>query len=269
MNVRRADIERGLRELGLGTESHVLVHTSYKSLGGVEGGPKAVVDALVGTVATLMMPAFTSERTGIWDARAAFEGNAYPLELPDDWNGVPEPFTHETPVNSTMGVINETLRHEYAVVRSAHPLVSFIAYGDVAEEVTGPGTEIDGVEPIKRLMDAGGDVLLVGVTHSNSTAIHLAEQLAGRQLFMRFGQTLNGVREGRTGGCGNAFDDLQPHVQRLERRTQVGDATLRCYALKPYVQTARTLIEDDPEALLCPVAKECIRCDAHRNRVLV
>ncbi len=265
MPATQEDIERGLRELGLGQDSHVLVHSSYKAFGGVEGGPSTVVDALVGTLATVMMPAFTSERTGVWDARAAFEGNAYPLELPEDWNGVPEPFTYETPVNSTMGVINETFRRAYAVARSAHPLVSFIAYGESAEQVTGPGTEVDGVEPIKRLMDAAGDVLLIGVTHANSTAVHLAEQLAGRQLFVRYGQTPDGPREGRTGGCGNAFDDLQPRVEQLERRAIIGQATLRCYRLQPYVDAARAMIERDPHALLC----DCVRCDAHRSRVPV
>ncbi len=271
MTVTQEDIEHGLRELGLGQDSHVLVHSSYKAFGGVEGGQRAVVDALVSTVATVIMPAFTSERTGIWDARAAFAGNAYPLELPDEWNGIPEAFTHETPVNSMMGVISETLRREYAVTRSAHPLVSFIAYGEVAEEVTGPGTEVDGVEPIKRLMDAGGDVLLLGVSHGNSTAVHLAEQLAGRQLFLRYGQTPDGVREGRTGGCGNGFDDLQPQVEQLERRVAVGQATLRSYALQPYVEAARAMIERDPQALLCAASTalgtSCVRCDAHRNRV--
>ena len=268
MSVTPADIERGLRALGLGAESHVLAHTSYKSLGGVEGGPKAVVDTILGHVATLMMPAFASHRSAVWDSRGLVENNAYPPSPPDGWDlSQAEPFTHDTPANPTMGVINETFRREYAVARSGNPMMSFVAYGALADELCGPGTDVDAVEPINRLMHAGGDVLLIGVTHTNSTAIHLAEQLAGRRQFERYAMTPDGVRMAMSGGCGNPFDDLQPHVKRLERRTQVGEATLRCYALQPYVQIAGTLIEDDPEALLCPVAKECIRCDAHRSRV--
>lgn len=270
MSVTQADIERGLAELGLGAESHVLVHTSYKSLGGVEGGPADVVRALVSTVATLMMPAFASHRSAVWDPRGLVDNNAYPPSPPEGWDiSQAEPFTYDTPANPTMGVVNETFRREYPVARSGNPMMSVVAHGELAEELCGPGTDVDAVEPIKRLMDAGGEVLLLGVTHTNSTAIHLAEQLAGRRQFERYAMTPDGVRMAMSGGCGNPFDDLQPHVQHLERRVEVGDATLRCYALQPYVQTARTLIEDDPEALLCPVAKECIRCDAHRNRVLV
>lgn len=268
MTVTQQDIERGLRDLGL-EGAHVLAHTSYKSFGGVEGGPKAVDDALVNTVATLMMPAFTSERTGIWDARAAFEGNAYPLTLPDDWTGTPEPFTLDTPANVTMGVINETFRREYAAARSNNPMLSFVAFGELADELTGPGAEVDGLVPIERLMEAGGQVLLMGVTHTNSTSVHLAEQLAGREMFVRYGQTPEGPREARGGGCGNGFDDLKPHVAHLERRVEVGDSTLRCYALQPYVEIARGLIEDGPTALLCPPSKNCVRCDAHRARVPV
>ena len=108
------DIEQGLRELGLDRASHVLVHTSYKSLGGVEGGPITVVRALVETLGTVMMPAFTSDRTFVWDARGAFAGNAYAAAPPADGRTA-EPFTYDTPANKTMGVINETFRTAYPV----------------------------------------------------------------------------------------------------------------------------------------------------------
>lgn len=261
----QSDIERGLRKLGLDSSSHVLVHSSYKSLGGVEGGPLTVVRALVDLFATLMMPAFTSDRTFVWDSRGAFEGNAYAPEPPANMHQ-PEPFTYDTPANKTMGVISETFRTTYPVRRSAHPSASFIARGALAEQLVGPGTEVDGVEPIRRLMDAGGDVLLLGVTHTNSTAIHLAEQLAGRQLFVRYSLTPDGVRAASGGGCGAGFDQLQSHVEHLERRVDLGGATLRCYALPPYVSAAIDLIRSEPFALLCDT---CDRCRAHRSRVAV
>jgi aminoglycoside 3-N-acetyltransferase len=263
--IRQRDVELALRSLGLNEGSHVLVHSSYKSLGGVEGGPSTVVRALVSSLATVMMPAFTSDRTFVWDARGAVEGNAY-LRGPSAGASDPEPFTYDTPANKTMGVISETFRTTYPVRRSLHPSASFIAYGELADELTGSGTEEDGVEPIRRLMEAGGDVLLLGVTHTNSTAIHLAEQLAGRKLFVRYALTPDGVRAARGGGCGQGFDALQPHVKHLERRAGLGDAVLRCYTLAPYVDTARALIARDPFALLCD-GEGCPRCQAHRERV--
>ncbi len=260
MDVTQADIERGLRELGLGAESHVLVHSSYKAFGGVEGGPTAVVRALVNTVATVMMPASTWEHTAVWDAGGVFEGNAYMEEAPQ--GATAEAFSADTPIDRNIGVIPETFRTEFAVRRSTHALQSFIVYGALAEELT-HGDDVDFSAPVQRLMDAGGDLLLMGVSHRSSTAVHLGEQLAGRQLFTRHALTNDGVRGVICGGCGNAFDDLQPHVEHLERRATAGEATLRCYLLRPYVEAARDLIRRDAHALLC----DCVRCDAHRSRV--
>ncbi len=259
--VTQDDIERGLRALDLGGGSHVLVHCSYRSFGGVEGGPATVVRALTETCATVMMPAFTWDRTLVWDAAGLFDGNAYRPDPPVDQD--PQPFSHDTPIDKGIGVIAEAFRTSYPVRRSSHPLTSFVAHGELADYLVGPGTETDGVEPIRRLMEAGGELLLLGVTHTASTAVHLAEQMAGRRPFVRHALTIGGVRAVRVGGCSEAFDDLQPHVQHLERRATVGSATLRCYALRPYVEAARALIERDPCALLC----DCERCRAHKSRV--
>lgn len=270
MTVSQQDIERALSELGLGPTSHVLVHTSYRSIGGVEGGPAVVVRSLVESFDTLMMPVFASHRTAVWDERGVVENNAYPVAPPEGWDiGKVEPFTFDTPANPTMGIINETFRREYSVVRSGNPAMSFAAYGSIAKEVCGEGTDFDAVEPIRRLMESGGDVLLLGVTHTNSTALHLAEQLAGRRQFTRYAMTRKGVREVESGGCGNGFDAIQPHVQHLKRRTALGEAELRCFALQAYVAIARRLVENDPQALLCETSKVCERCEAHRKRLAV
>ena len=42
----RNDIAGNLRALGLGRGDLVIVHSSYKKIGGVEGGPLAVIEAL-------------------------------------------------------------------------------------------------------------------------------------------------------------------------------------------------------------------------------
>jgi len=212
-----------------------------------------------------MMPVFTSDRTFVWDPRGLFKGNAYAPEPVRDARE-PMPFTYDTPANKSMGIINETFRIAYPVLRTPHPSASFAALGKLAEDLTGPGTEFDGLEPIRRLTEAGGSVLLIGVSHTNSTAIHLAEKLAGRQMFVRYAMAPSGVRAAMSGGCGNGFDQMQPHVQHLERRTKIGNAAVRAYDLQPYVAAAVDLIRRDPLALLCD---RCERCRAHRNRVAV
>ena len=260
--VNQKEIERGLRALGL-DQAHVLVHSSFKAVGGVEGGPLTVVRALVETASTLMMPAFTWERTGVWDAGGLIEGNAYPTEPPVDAALVP--FAHDVSIDNEIGVIAETFRTAYPVHRSSHPLQSFIAHGELAEALV-TGGDKSCTAPIQRLMDADGDVLLIGVTHAASTAVHLAEELAGRRLFVRHGLTESGAKAAVCGGCSDAFDGLQPHVAHLEQRTVVGKATLWRYRLRPYVEAARELIERDPNALLCG----CERCQAtYKHQVSV
>ena len=260
--VTHGEIERGLRELGLGEVSHVLVHSSYKSFGGVDGGPLNVLRALVDTVATVMMPASTWERTAVWDVGGLFEGNAY---SPEPWrrDSPPVPFEYDTPVDTQNGVIPETFRRAYKVCRSGHPLQSFIAYGEVADVVCGDGGDREDIAPIRRLMDADGEVLLIGVSHSSSSAVHLGESLAGRRSFTRHALTKDGAQAVLSGGDSTAFDELQRHVEHLERRTTVETATFRCYRLRPYVEAVRDLIRRDPYALLC----DCARCRAHKARV--
>lgn len=46
----KTDIVAGLQNLGLRRDDHVIVHSSLKSLGYVEGGPDAVIDAVLETV---------------------------------------------------------------------------------------------------------------------------------------------------------------------------------------------------------------------------
>jgi aminoglycoside N3'-acetyltransferase len=68
----------------------VLVHSSFKSFGGVEGGPRTIVQALVYSLGTVMMPTFTSARTGVWDPAGAFR-QRLPSQRPADWH---EPSVH-------------------------------------------------------------------------------------------------------------------------------------------------------------------------------
>ena len=52
---------QGLKELGLKEGMKLMVHSSLKSFGTVEGGPDSVIDAIIetiGTNGTLLMPSF-------------------------------------------------------------------------------------------------------------------------------------------------------------------------------------------------------------------
>ncbi|HWD81438.1 MAG TPA: AAC(3) family N-acetyltransferase, partial [Kribbella sp.] len=56
-NVSRETVADGLRQLGLGGTSEVIVHSTLRSFGYVDGGAEAVCAALVEVCGTVLMPA--------------------------------------------------------------------------------------------------------------------------------------------------------------------------------------------------------------------
>ena len=62
MSLTQSQITDGLHDLGLQPGANVLIHSAMRTLGHVEGGANAVVDALldaIGERGTLVAPTFT------------------------------------------------------------------------------------------------------------------------------------------------------------------------------------------------------------------
>ncbi len=169
-----------LRNLGVTEGMSVVVHPSLRRLGWVAGGARAVVDALlttVGRTGTLVMPTHSGDLSD-----PAWWQNP---PVPESWWQIirdeTPPFHPQLTPTRMMGAIVEHFRHYPGVRRSDHPQVSFAALGPNAEVITkghllehplGEGS------PLARLYDLDGQVLLLGVGHSNNTALHLAEYRA-------------------------------------------------------------------------------------------
>jgi hypothetical protein len=138
------DIAADLRVLGLGEGMNLVVHSALSSLGTVEGGADAVIDALLevlGKSGTLAMPAFFFPPSELFD----------PAVTP-----------------SRMGLITETFRKRSGVLRSFHPTHSVAAFGLLARYLveghkTATAFGID--SPLHRLAKSEGYVLLLGVQH--------------------------------------------------------------------------------------------------------
>jgi aminoglycoside 3-N-acetyltransferase len=173
-------LREDLRVLGVETGMVLLVHSSLSSLGWVNGGPVAVIQALeeaLGPEGTLVMPAHSA---GLSD--------------PKDWNNPPVPEEWKETIRQTMpaydldltpcrsmGVIAETFRKQAGVLRSDHPQVSVSAWGKQAEFITREHSldySLGENSPLARLYDLGAWILLLGVKHDNNTSLHLAEYRA-------------------------------------------------------------------------------------------
>jgi aminoglycoside 3-N-acetyltransferase len=153
-----AAVSEQLRALGVRMGGVLLVHTSYRNLRPIEGGPLGLVAALrdaLGPHGTLVMPTMT-------DGQSIFDPRSTP--------------------SVDMGVTAELFWRSPGVLRSTHPGGSFAAAGPLAERICAPqplapphGPD----SPPGRVHELGGQIALLGVSHSESTTLHVAESLAG------------------------------------------------------------------------------------------
>ena len=160
MAYTKADLKHDLAAMGLTGNETILIHSSMKSIGPVEGGADTVLDALMEFFAEglLLLPThtwrFINEENRVFDVRRS---------------------------PCCVGILPELFRQRPGVVRSLHPTHSMAAYGkDAAAYLEG---ELDANTPCTpggcydRLRAAHGKVLLLGVTHARNTFIHSVEEV--------------------------------------------------------------------------------------------
>jgi len=146
-------------------------------------------------------------------------------------------------------------------VRGNHPLCSFTAVGPLAEELMAGQEPLEVFRPLRALSEAGGYVVLMGVGLEAMTLIHLAEQMAGRNLFRRWANGPDGRPiEVETGGCSLGFGKFNPVFASLTRKTNVGQSAWSILPAKEALQAAIRAIRDDAYITHCADA-ECGRCD--------
>lgn len=166
IKVTEDDIYSALRKAGIKDEDTVIVHSSLKSFGRVEGGAETVIAALKRSVArgTLAFPAFRSKNLS----------RAY-----REWD------VEKTP--SDVGLISETFRKSEGVLRSDQETHSVCACGKFAAYITEghkSGKPRAGVfgdypfshsSPWQKIYDLNGKVVLLGVSMVYNTFKHFAE----------------------------------------------------------------------------------------------
>lgn len=146
--------------IGLKPGDTLLVHSAYKSFGGVEGGPQTVIDALLdvlGDNGTLIMPTFNFDfcQGKPWDVRT-------------------------TP--SHMGVITNMVREHPDALRVFHPIYSFAILGKNAAYLTKDRykSSFEEISLFGKLRKLGGKMMIIGLSYTNSmTFFHHVEEMEG------------------------------------------------------------------------------------------
>ncbi|ACY16693.1 AAC(3) family N-acetyltransferase [Haliangium ochraceum] len=238
-----------LRALGVRTDGVLLVHTSFRSVRPIAGGPLGLIRALrraLGPDGTLLMPTMT-------DGASVYDPASTPT--------------------LDMGITAELFWRQSGVLRSPHPGASFAAQGPLAAELcrAHPLSPPHGLDsPVGRAYELGGQVLLLGVGHGENTTMHLAESLARVPysvshpcVVLEDGRAVTvDIAESDHCCAGFAQMDAWLRARRLQREGHVGHAHARLCAAADIVAVATAKLADEPLRLLCPPGAGCTECDA-------
>ena len=255
-----AELFLAFQELGL-QETPVIAHASLKPFGYIQGGAEAVLDAMLASFASIIMPTHTYKTKIIPDVGPPNNGMTY--SSGGDKNRLAEPFHLGMRTDSMMGVLPETLRNHPSAVRTAHPILSFA--GVNADLALFTQTFYAPLAPIGVLAEQNGWVVLINVDHTVNTSIHYAEKLAGRRQFVRWA-----LMEDRVVECPNypgdsmGFQAIEEPIKFDTRRVEIGEAFIQAVPLKRLFDVVQNLIKKDPLALLCE-RTDCERCMAVRS----
>ena len=162
-------LKNDLESIGVREGDSLLLHSSFKSLGTIEGGIQTLVDALLSTLGergTLIAPTLTY---------------AYVTEDNPVFDYVNTP--------SCVGAVSEYVRNMKGAVRSIHPTHSCSAIGYRAEEFTrGHDRDVTPVgenSPFRKLRDLGGKILMLGCPFERNTSMHGVEELFGTSYLLK------------------------------------------------------------------------------------
>ena len=246
-----AEVAAQLASLGVRPGGVLLVHTSFRAVRPVEGGPLGLLRALrlaLGTNGTLVMPTMTDGET-VFDPRV-------------------------TPTFG-MGIVAELFWRQPGVLRSTHPGASFAAEGPAAAHVCAPQplAPPHGVDsPPGRVVDRAGQVLLLGVGHSESTTLHVAEAVAGvpysvvHPCVVEEHGLARTVLIPETDHCCRGFGRMDGWLRSrgLQREGPVGYAEARLSDARDVVAVAADQLARDPLVFLCSPEDRCAECDLAR-----
>jgi aminoglycoside 3-N-acetyltransferase len=232
----------GWHDLGVRPGGALLVHSSLRSLGPVEGGAETVVQSLLdalGPLGTLLMPALSYR-----------------------WVGPESPLFNVTTTPSCVGALPEYFRTRPGTLRSVHPTHSVSGVGPLVEKLLGEHirstTPCGPFSPFARLPEVGGQILFLGCGLHPNTSMHAVEEriepvyLYGEkidyQIILADGsQQRMIVRSHNFEGWGQRYDRLAQHLSAPDLR-QGKVLSASCYLVETPAmwKAALAALHEDP-----------------------
>jgi aminoglycoside N3'-acetyltransferase len=260
-------IAEGLDALGI-AGSPLCIHVSLRSFRPLRVGPEELVDALLATGSTVLIPTMANEAFSIpapADDRPAQNGIDYShkdqLMAESAWPGMSDIYdSSRTETDEWLGATSAHVAARPDRQRTKRPGGEFAAVGALAETLIGAEESRDVYGPLRALVARDGWIVLMGVDLTSMTLLHLAEVEAGRRPFIRWGRGPDGApMRVRGGECSNGFENLAPALAPLERTTTVGGSRWRAYPARGALRLAADAIRANPEITRCD-NDECIEC---------
>lgn len=153
------DLIKSFKEIGIDPKGTLLVHSSMKAVGEVEGRADTVIDAFMDYMQ---------------DGLLVFPTHSWSEENNKD--NIFNPKTEK----SCVGILTNIFRKREGVLRSLHPTHSLAAYGEDAEEFISGEEKVDTPCPRNgsygKLYDRNAQILFLGCTLKTNTFIHGVEE---------------------------------------------------------------------------------------------
>lgn len=270
MVVTKGDISNAADLSGL-SGGIICLHSSLKSFGTVEDGARTVVAGLLDKGITIVVPTFC------YDAIVCPPPEKQILRNGTDYSLLPEagkvsPYKPiPDRIEKSMGAIPAFVLKMEGCARGDHPVNSLSAVGPKAREIIGCQKPLDVYAPFRKLYDReDAYIVLAGVDLTRATAIHFAEQLAGRRLFRAWVRISDdAIQETEVGSCSEGFNKLKEYTDPIERSIYVGKSLWRVFPFRKFIDTVARAIKDDQAITHCE-DENCLRCnDAVRGGPVV
>lgn len=244
----KEQFQQDLYALGLRAGDTVMMHSAFKSLGGIEGGAQVVFSALfelLGPEGTLILPAFSYNSVN--EENPCFN-------------------VHTTP--SCVGYLAEYFRTSVpGVIRSLHATHSCCMKGKQAQALAADHqldlTPVGKYSPMTKLPAMNGKILILGSHPDNNTALHGVEEAACAPYIFDPAQRINYVLQDGTQTIEQhawrhyfvregyhyqqKYDRIIPLLSSEEYTcSQVLDATCYLFSAKAVWEKGITKLKEDP-----------------------
>lgn len=243
-------IEDELKKIGIKPGDLLVVHSSLKSLGNVEGGAETVIRSIQNVLTesgTLVMPAFTFSLVQ-W-AKEPFDKISSP---------------------SRVGAITEAFRKMPGVVRNNHPTHSVAAWGALKDEIIDIALEAPACgagSVFEKLFKKNAKILMLGTRQDTNTMLHYCETAAGLKYInvsfsedkefetalMKDGETVRHLQIKEVPGCSRGFNKAEKVLRKagVLKDVWIGEARSQFLEAKPMVKAMIKALKRRPDLLLC------------------